>query len=72
MAFVALLAISGTTGHLLGLFGITYAQALSLVQAVINHAISTLPAWLQVIANVVKQQILNLYNQSGLQTVVTW
>ncbi|MBV9614323.1 MAG: hypothetical protein JO031_02590 [Ktedonobacteraceae bacterium] len=72
VAFAALLTISGMTGHILGLFGITYAQAQALVLAIINHAIGTLPAWLQVIAKAVEQAVLNLYNQLGLQPVIAW
>ena len=72
IAFVALLTVSGTTGHLLSLFGISYSQALQVVLAIINHAISTLPASLQGIAKAVEQAVLALYNHSGLPTAIAW
>jgi len=72
IAFVALLTVSGMTGHLLSLFGISYSQAQQIVLAIINHAISTLPASLQAIAKAVEQAVLALYNKSGLATVIAW
>jgi len=72
IAFIALLTVSGTTGHLLSLFGISYAQAQQIVLAIINHTISTLPASLQGIAKAVEQAVLDLYNNSGLPTAIAW
>jgi nicotinamide riboside transporter PnuC len=72
LAFTALFAMSGMTGHILSLFSISYNDAHTVVLAIVNNIISTLPLWEQVIAYAVGDVVRTLYHLSGLQPAIAY
>ena len=72
MAFAVLLTLSGMIGHVLSLFGISYADARAVVLAIINNYIGSLPWWQQIIAHAVEAVVRILYHAFGLQRAVAY
>lgn len=72
IAFVSLLVVTGTMGHILSVFNISYAQAYSVVLAIVNNRINSLPGFLQPIARAVANAVLFLYNHSGLPAAIAF
>lgn len=72
IAFVALLLATGAMGHILSLFNISYADAVTVVNSLLNNGISALPGYLQPIANTLQATFQQLYNSLGLQNTIAY
>jgi len=71
-AFALMLMQAGMSAHLLKIFNISYADAFSIVTAIINGTISALPTSLQPLATAIAGLVNLLYKIIGLQATITF